>query len=57
MILNPENGLAMKGRKIILGYVPKEKLILGVKYPEAYDLLEKVLNVEIKSYLSYFLKH
>jgi len=61
VLMNPETGLPItsaeiveyKGKKVILGFVPRENLILGagVRYPEAYDPLEKVLGVKIKDYI------
>ncbi len=43
----------LKNETVLLGFVPRDKLILGsgVKYPEAYTALEKILNVKIVEFI------
>ncbi len=61
VLMNPETGLPMlsaealksRGKTVIVGYVHKEHLILGdgVKHPEVYIDLEKIINKNIARYL------
>ena len=46
--------LGARGRRVVLGYVPRPKLLLGrgLLYPEAYEPLEKALGIEFRKMLS-----
>lgn len=67
VLMSIDNGLPITSaeaskyvnKKVVLGVVSKEKLILGsgVKFAEVYNDLEKILGVKMKEYLEEFLIH